>query len=237
VGIILKGLKGPLTIQGAQHNYTGNMVAWESTLSDKKIAAVASYIRSSWGNNAPEISEAKVKAARAEFVGQKEQWTEELLHQIPADATLPDAAGKAAPAAGAPAAGGAVDMMAEGKKNYSTICMACHQGTGLGLPPAFPPLAKSEYVNGDPKRFAAIVLKGVMGPITVDGKQFNGVMPGQEQALSDAKIASILTYVRGSFGNTGSPVTAEIVAEARKEHAARTTSWTEEELKALGGAK
>jgi mono/diheme cytochrome c family protein len=223
------------------------MAPWESNLSDKKIAQVASFIRSQWGNNAPEISEAKVKAARAEFAAKKDKWTEELLLQIPADATLPDAAG-AAPAAGgaapapgatapAPAASGAADAMAEGKKNYAAICSACHQPTGQGLFPAFPPLAKSEYVNGDPKRLAAIVLKGVMGPITVEGKQYNSAMPGQEAVLTDAKIAAILTYVRGSFDNTSPPVTADIVAAARKEHAGRATPWTEEELKALGGAK
>ena len=39
----------------------------------------------------------------------------------------------------------------EGKKNYMTICFACHQPTGLGIPMVFPPLAKSPYVNGNPE--------------------------------------------------------------------------------------
>jgi mono/diheme cytochrome c family protein len=243
VAILLKGLQGPITIGGEKHTYGGNMVGWEGSLSDKKIAGVVSYIRSQWGNAAPEISEAKVKAARAEFAAQKAQWTEAELLQIPADATLPDAAGAAAPAAGgapataaaAPATGGA-DLMAEGKKNYMAICVACHQPTGMGLPGVFPPLAKTEYVNGDPKRFAAMILKGVGGPITVDGKLYNSMMPGQEAVLTDSKIASILTYVRASFGNSSPPVMPEIVAAARKEHAARTTPWTETELKAMAGA-
>lgn len=242
VAVLLKGLQGPITIGGAKQTYTGNMVAWEGSLSDKKIAAVVSYIRSAWGNNAPEISEAKVAAARKEFAAQKAQWTEAQLLEIPADATLPDAAGAAAPAAGAtgaaaPAAGAAApagDLMAEGKQAYMTACVACHQPTGMGLPPVFPPLVNSEYVSGDPKRFAAMILKGVMGPITVDGKLYNSLMPAQESALNDRKIAAILTYVRASFGNNSPPVDPELVKATRKEFIDRKTSWTEAELKNFG---
>jgi hypothetical protein len=81
-----------------------------------------------------------------------------------------------------------------------------------------------------------MILKGVAGPMTVDGKLYNNAMPAQEAMLSDVKIASILTYVRASFGNSSPPVSPEVVAEARKEHAARTTPWTEAELKAFGAA-
>ena len=246
IAILLKGAQGPITVLGESHTYSGNMVPWEGQLSAKKIAAVASYIRQAWGNTAPEISEAKVNAAKKEFAAQTAQWTEAQLQQIPADATLPDEGGAAAPATGAaPAPGGAAapaapaagggDLMAEGKATYALICIACHQPTGLGLFPVFPPLAKSEYANGDPKRMAAIVLKGVMGPITVEGKQYPGAapMPGHEAMLTDKKIAAVLTYVRASFGNASSPVTPEIVAEARKEFAGRTTQWTEAELKSF----
>ncbi len=249
VAILLKGLQGPITVLGAKSSYGGNMVAWEGSLSDKKIAAVASYIRSQWGNSAPEISEAKVKAARAEFAVQKAQWTEAELLQIPADATLPDAAGAAAPATGAAptttaaaptaaaqpaaaAAAGGADLMAEGKKNYMMICVACHQMTGMGLPAVFPPIAKTPYANGSPERFAAIVLKGNSGPFTIDGKPFNQIMPGQEAALTDGKIAAVMTYVRANFGNTAGPVTPEVVAAARKKYADRKTPWTQVELDA-----
>jgi mono/diheme cytochrome c family protein len=245
VAIMLKGMKGPITVLGTKGSYAGNMVGWESSLSDKKIAAVVSYIRSQWGNAAPEVSEAKVAAARKEFAAKKDQWTEEEL-QIPADATLPDAAGApaaAAPATGAAPAAGATatpagdgDQMAEGKAAYMMICVACHQPNGLGLPMVFPPLAKTEYVTGDPKRFAAMILKGNAGPITVDGKLYNNVMPGQEATLTDKKIAAIMTYVRASFGNNAPPVSADVVAAVRKEYADRKTPWTEAELKNFGGA-
>ena len=126
----------------------------------------------------------------------------------------------------------AADQVAEGKKNYMMICIACHQPTGLGLPAVFPPLTKSPYVNGSPERFASIILKGNAGPFTVDGKPFNQIMPAQEAALTDEKIAAVMTFVRANFGNTSGPVTAEVVAAARKKYADRKTPWTQAELDA-----
>jgi mono/diheme cytochrome c family protein len=123
-------------------------------------------------------------------------------------------------------------QVAEGKKNYMTICFACHQPTGLGLPMVFPPLAKSPYVNGNPERFAAIILKGNIGAFKVDDKPYNNVMPPQEAVLTDDKIASVMTFVRASFGNTSGPVSPEAVAAARKKFIDRKTSWTQPELDA-----
>lgn len=250
VAILLKGLSGPIEVEGKTYN--GAMPAWEKTLSDKKIAAVASYVRANFGNQAPEISEAKVAAARKEFTDRTAPWTAADLNAIPADATLPDAAGAAAPAkpgaatpapaagaapaaAGAPAVAPAGDQLAEGKAAYNMICVACHQPTGMGLPMVFPPL-NTEYVNGDPKRFAAMILKGNAGPMTIDGKPYNNVMPGQEAVLTDKKIAAIMTYVRASFGNNSPAVPIEVVTAARKEFIDRKTPWTEPELKAFGSA-
>ena len=245
VAILLKGMQGPITVHGAMGTYSGNMVGWETSLSDKKIAAVASYIRSQWGNAAPEISEAKVKAARQEFTAHAGQFTEPQLLQIPADATLPDAAGAAAPApASAPAAkapaapvgvapvAATAEQMGEGKKAYMMICVACHQPNGMGLPGVFPPIAKTPYVSGSPERFASIILKGNAGPFIIDGKPYNQIMPPQEAALTDEKIAAIMTFVRASFGNSGSPVGADVVAAARKKFAGHAAPWTQAELDA-----
>lgn len=124
------------------------------------------------------------------------------------------------------------EQIAEGKKNYMTVCIACHQPTGMGLPMVFPPLTKSPYVNGSAERLVAIVLKGNIGPFTVDGKPYNNIMPPQEAMLDDAKIASILTFVRASFQNSAPPVTAEVVAAARKKFVDRKTPWTQPELDA-----
>lgn len=126
----------------------------------------------------------------------------------------------------------AAAQLAEGKKNYMLICVACHQPTGLGLPAVFPPIAKSPYVSGSPERLAAIILKGNAGPFVVDGKPFNQIMPPQEAVLSDEKIAAIMTYVRASFDNNAGPVAAEVVTAARKKFADHKTPWTQAELDA-----
>jgi len=243
IAILLKGLSGPVKVEDGQFN--GAMPPWESILNDKKIAAVASYVRSSFGNTSPEITPGKVAAARKEFADRKTPWTiEELTARVPADATLPDegggaaakpAAGASAAPAGAPAAAGP-DLAALGKAQYGLICVACHQPTGLGLPGAFPPLAKSEYVNGDPKRMVAIILKGVQGPITVEGKPFANVMPPQGMVLDNKKIAGIVTFVRKSFGNDSPGITPDVVEQVRKETEGHPASWTEAELKAFSSA-
>ncbi len=130
----------------------------------------------------------------------------------------------------APAANPAV--MAEGKKNYMMVCVACHQPTGAGLPMVFPPLTKSPYVGGSAERLVAIILKGNAGPFTIEGKPYNNIMPPQEAMLDDAKIASISTFVRASFGNTAGPVSVDLVAATRKKFADHKTPWTQPELDA-----
>ncbi len=126
----------------------------------------------------------------------------------------------------------AADQMTAGKGVYMTICVACHQPTGLGLPPLFPPLTKSEYVGGSAERFASMILKGNAGPMTIEGKPYNLLMPGLETVLTDDKIAAVMTYVRANFGNSAPAVTAETVAAARKKFLDRKDPWTEPELKA-----
>jgi mono/diheme cytochrome c family protein len=131
-----------------------------------------------------------------------------------------------------PVVASAEDQMEQGKAVYMQLCVACHQPTGAGLPPVFPPLTQTEYVSGSSERFAAMILKGVMGPITVKGMTYNNMMPPQEALLTDEKIAAAITYVRGSFGNTYSPVSADVVKSARAKFIDRKTSWTEADLKA-----
>lgn len=134
----------------------------------------------------------------------------------------------------------AQDQMEAGKAVYMQLCVACHQPTGAGLPPVFPTLINTEYVSGSPERFAAMILKGVVGPITVNGMMFNNVMPPQEAMLTDDKIAAAITYVRGSFGNSSPAVSPDVVKAARAKFADRKTSWTEADLKAwpdAGAAK
>jgi len=143
--------------------------------------------------------------------------------------------GVAAKAGGeAGAAGGAPSIADQGKAYFSQNCAVCHQPTGVGVPNMYPPLAGSEYVNGGSKRLGMILLKGLQGPVTVEGKVYPGsaAMPPW-QALPDKKIAAILTYIRGDFGNHGGPIAPEQIADARKEFAGHPDSWTEADLKAV----
>jgi mono/diheme cytochrome c family protein len=151
------------------------------------------------------------------------------------------------PAATAPAAAPAAtyDLAASinaGKPLYMATCLACHQMTGLGLPGAFPPLAKTDYVNGDARRLVAITLKGISGALTVEGKVYATGMPQPDltfpQLKDDKNIADVLNYVRNNFGNKNdAPITPEFVAQVRKEFAGRTTQWTEPELLKFPPAK
>ncbi len=127
------------------------------------------------------------------------------------------------------AAGAAVD----GKAVFAAQCAACHQATGKGLPGVFPPLAGSEWVVGDPKVLANILLHGVSGKIEVAGQSFDGMMPAFAQ-LSDAEIAGVLTHIRSTWGNQAEAISADFVASEREAGSARTTPFEGgESLKSL----
>ncbi len=96
---------------------------------------------------------------------------------------------------------------------FNANCAACHQQSGQGIPGAFPPLAKSDFLMADKARSIKIVKHGLEGNITVNGKTFASVMPAL--GLSNDDIASVLTYVRNSFGNKGEAVTVEEVAQTK----------------------
>lgn len=108
------------------------------------------------------------------------------------------------------------DLMVKGEAVYLANCAACHQPTGLGLAGAFPPLAGSDYLQGDRKKVMAAALFGLSGPITVNGVEYNGVMPSMGH-LADADLAAALTYVFGSWGNGGAAVSVAEVAALRVE--------------------
>ncbi len=103
-----------------------------------------------------------------------------------------------------------------GQRVYEVNCAACHQADGQGLRGAFPPLAGSDYLNADPDRAVKAILEGLSGPITVNGQEYNGVMPAMR--LSDNDIANVLTYLLNSWGNDGGVVSPEQVAGLREGH-------------------
>ncbi len=110
---------------------------------------------------------------------------------------------------------GKAERMKVGETLYKQNCVACHQADGAGMPPVFPPLAKSDFFAKDPKVAVAVVANGLSGTIKVNGVDYNGVMPKLE--LSDEEAANVLTYVMSSFGNAGAEVTPDQVKKARKD--------------------
>ena len=115
-------------------------------------------------------------------------------------------------------------------------CVTCHQANGEGLPGAFPPLAGSEWATAaNPAVPIRIVLHGMQGPVTVKGAEYNGLMPayGTGIEMTDEEVAAVLTYVRQSWGNSASAVTAQQVAAERAAPRSATGPTTAEELRSL----
>lgn len=105
---------------------------------------------------------------------------------------------------------------ASGAQVYAANCSSCHQANGQGAAGAFPPLAGSEIVTGDSARVIHIVKYGLNGPIEVGGKTYNGQMPAWSPQITDANIASVVSYVRSSWGNHASAVSqVQVSAIAR----------------------
>lgn len=106
--------------------------------------------------------------------------------------------------------------MERGKKVYVTYCLSCHQADGSGVPNMNPPLTKTTWVTGDKKRLINVILKGMNEPIEIDGEVYENVM-APHAFLKDEQVADLLTYIRNSFGNKASVVTAAEVKAVRKQ--------------------
>lgn len=106
-------------------------------------------------------------------------------------------------------------QIAAGEVLYQGTCSVCHQPNGEGMPNVFPPLAGSDYLMEDTERAIDIVLNGLEGPVTVNGEQYNSVMPPMSQ-LNDDEVANILTYVMNAWDNSGEAVSPGQVAAVRE---------------------
>jgi mono/diheme cytochrome c family protein len=116
--------------------------------------------------------------------------------------------------------GASKEVLERGKKVYATYCLSCHQTDGSGVPKLNPPLIKTTWVLGDKKRLINVVLNGMNELIEIDGEEYENVMPAQS-FLKDDQIADVLSYVRNSFGNKASVITAAEVKALRGK--AKTT--------------
>lgn len=116
----------------------------------------------------------------------------------------------------------------QGRTQYVALCANCHQPNGQGLAGLAPTLVNSRWLLGDPQLAAGIVLSG-----KEDGGQ---VMPALRAVLDDEAIASVLTFLRNSWGHAASGVDATAVAKARADTAGRSGPFNDPELIRLSTA-
>lgn len=100
-----------------------------------------------------------------------------------------------------------------GQLVYEQNCLACHQASGSGVPNLNPPLRETDWVLGDKTRLINVLLKGLQGQ-EIEGDVYDNAMPAHD-FLTDTQIADVLTYIRNSFGNKASAVTADEVKAVR----------------------
>jgi mono/diheme cytochrome c family protein len=107
------------------------------------------------------------------------------------------------------------ELLDQGKKVYADHCAKCHAENGLGMPPAYPPLATNPSIQMptavNPIR---MVLNGGYPPSTGGNPMPHG-MPPFAQSLSNQEVAAVVTYIRRSWGNNGTPVSPQQVSDLR----------------------
>jgi len=122
--------------------------------------------------------------------------------------------------------------MARGSQLYATNCSACHGSEGSGTTGVAPSLRQSARIISAPEQLIRIVLNGLRGPIEVEGEQWNSIMPGLSHIadFDNDGISGLATFLRRSWGHSGSPISPDTVAQVRQETASRATQWTAAEL-------
>jgi mono/diheme cytochrome c family protein len=131
--------------------------------------------------------------------------------------------------------GADLNLYTKGKAifNREGYCGTCHQPDGKGLPASgFPPLTANDWVLGSQDRLIKLVLKGIYGPMEVNGRKYPGQVPMTPFGgmLKDDEIAAVLTYVRNSFGNKAPAVSAARVRQVRAATKNKTGFYSPEEL-------
>lgn len=98
-------------------------------------------------------------------------------------------------------------LMEKGEAVYGRICAACHQPTGLGLPPTFPALKGSKVATGPMIKHIETVTHGVPGTAM---QAFLG-------QLTDVELAAVITYERNAWGNNTNTLVQPIQIKAVRD--------------------
>jgi mono/diheme cytochrome c family protein len=127
-----------------------------------------------------------------------------------------------------------LDNRTKGAQLFNTICAACHGPGGRGIDGLAPPLMNSEYISQSNKRLGLIILHGIKGPVTVQGKLYDNLhpMPGfiNNEAMTDQDIADIISYVTNAFSDAPKNMTLEEIKTLRELRPESGVEYTEAEL-------
>ena len=119
-----------------------------------------------------------------------------------------------------------------GRELYMQQCASCHLEHGRGVPGKYPSLVQSAWVIGAPNRITSLLLNGVKGGHEGSAR-YTGVMPAYRTILVPADAAALLTYIRQSWGNTASSISADYVEKLFYQLPARPEFWSWTELETL----
>lgn len=119
-----------------------------------------------------------------------------------------------------------------GQAAFGRYCAGCHGMQGQGRPPAFPPLAGSEWLALPAEGLSAIILLGLRGEIEVAGQAYAGYMPPM-QHIDDERVAELVRYIQGRWSDRALDWTAEDVAGLRSALVGRRTPDGREGLNRL----
>ena len=104
----------------------------------------------------------------------------------------------------------------DGEEIYQDFCLQCHLDNGKGVENAFPPLAKSDYLQNNIEASIRAIKYGLRGEITVNGNTYNGVMVNQ--GLDEEEVADVMNYILNSWGNKAeNQITVAQVLEVQKQ--------------------
>ena len=104
----------------------------------------------------------------------------------------------------------------DGEEIYQDFCLQCHLDNGKGVENAFPPLAKSDYLQNNIEASIRGIKYGLRGEITVNGNTYNGVMINQ--GLDEEEVADVMNYILNSWGNKAkNQITVAQVLEVQKQ--------------------
>lgn len=168
------------------------MQGYGKQLSLKEIAAVVTYERNAWGNDTGDaVQAADVNAvAGGASASASESLVEQATEAVKEVAEQVEEA--AAPAEDLSKVYTLDELMAMGEQVYMASCVACHQASGEGLPPAFPALKGGPIATGDIAAHLDMV---------INGSAKNPAMQGFISQLTKTQIAAVVTYERNAWGN------------------------------------